>query len=623
MDIGSKRNEVRGSGKRNEGRSSNGSKGKRVQTKSGNRSANVSGKGDKGKYKDKGKWGNENRNWEKRGRDNGEGSRGNEGKEGRAVNGKANEKVNRNVDGERGRRRNESVNREWEKRGKGNGEGLQTSEGKAGRKGSGSTDRAWEKRGRGNGESLRTGEGKVSKKGNGNADREWNGRRTESVNGEWKAQKRGTSDSSQTYGVKGNGREDRSKDNWRKEGIKGASEKGGKFRMKNKDSRCKVSEECGGCKMIDVPYSEQLLWKQRETEKLLKPFVKLEGIIGMEEPEHYRNKVNAAFTHDRKGKPLSGVYKEGTHYIIPVEECLLENKKADEIIASIRELLPSFKIKTYDEDTGYGLLRHVMVRVGYTSGQIMVVLVLASPILPSKNNFVKALLNLQPDITTIVINVNDRKTSMVLGDKEQVIYGKGYIEDSLNGKSFKISPKSFYQVNSVQTQKLYGKAIEYAGLTGKETILDAYCGIGTIGIMAADKAKQVIGVELNKDAVKDAIINAKQNKISNIQFYQKDAGEFMVQLAEQGTQIDTVFMDPPRAGSDEVFLNSLVALKPKKVVYISCNPETLARDLEYLVKRGYRGVTGVVVDMFPFTNHVETTVLLQRRDAAPGTLKNG
>ncbi len=442
-----------------------------------------------------------------------------------------------------------------------------------------------ETRERGNGEGSRRSEGKVSGKGNGSVDRDKDKRRNENVNGDWRAR-----------------------------GPKGEPEKGGKFKAKNKDGRCKVSRECGGCQMIDVPYPEQLIRKHKETETLLKPFVKLEGIIGMDEPEHYRNKVNAAFTHDRKGKPLSGVFKEGTHYIIPVEECLLENKKADEIIGSIRELLPSFKIKTYDEDTGYGLLRHVMVRVGYTSGQIMVVLVLASPIMPSKNNFVKALLKLHPDITTIVINVNDRKTSMVLGDKEQVIYGKGYIEDSLNGKSFKISPKSFYQINSVQTQKLYGKAIEYAGLTGKETILDAYCGIGTIGIMAADKAKQVIGVELNKDAVKDAVINAKQNQISNIQFYQKDAGEFMVQLAEQGTQIDTVFMDPPRAGSDEVFLNSLVALKPKKVVYVSCNPETLARDLEYLVKKGYRGVKGVAVDMFPFTSHVETVISLHRKD---------
>lgn len=366
--------------------------------------------------------------------------------------------------------------------------------------------------------------------------------------------------------------------------------------------------------MLHLPYQEQLTLKEKETAKLLKPYVRLEGIIGMEQPERYRNKVNAAFTHDRQGKPLSGVYKEGTHYIIPIEECVLENEKADAIIASIRSLLPSFKIKTFDEDTGYGLLRHVMVRVAHATGQIMVVLVLGSPILPSKNNFVKALLKLHPDITTIVINVNEKKTSMVLGDNGQVIYGKGYIEDVLCGIHFKISPKSFYQVNSVQTEKLYHKAMEYAGLTGRETVLDTYCGIGTIGLIAAGKARNVIGVELNGDAVKDAVANARRNKIKNVDFYQMDAGEFMVQMAEQGERVDTVFMDPPRTGSDEVFLDALVKLAPDKVVYISCSPETLARDLEYMTKRGYRAARGICVDMFPFCGHVETCVLLSKLD---------
>lgn len=376
--------------------------------------------------------------------------------------------------------------------------------------------------------------------------------------------------------------------------------------------RCRAFGECGGCQMLHLPYEKQLALKEKETANLLKPYVRLEGIIGMEQPEHYRNKVSAAFTHDRQGKPLSGVYKEGTHYIIPVEECILENQKADEIIGTIRSLLPSFKIKTYNEDTGYGLFRHVVVRIGHATGQIMVVLVLSSPILPSKNNFVKALLKQHPDITTVVINVNERKTSMVLGDNGQVIYGKGYIEDVLCGITFRISPKSFYQVNSVQTEKLYNKAMEYAGLTGKETVLDAYCGIGTIGMAAAGKAGRVIGVELNEDAVKDAVANARRNKIKNIEFYQKDAGEFMVQLAEQGEWVDVVFMDPPRTGSDEVFLESLAKLMPKKVVYVSCNPETLARDLEYMAKKGYRAVKGVCVDMFPFCGHVECVVLMSR-----------
>ena len=276
--------------------------------------------------------------------------------------------------------------------------------------------------------------------------------------------------------------------------------------------------------------------------------------------------------------------------------------------------MKSFKIKTYDEDTGYGLLRHVLVRVGYRTGQVMVVLVLGSPIMPSKNNFVKALRKEHPEITTVVVNVNDKRTSMILGDKEQVIYGPGYIEDELCGLTFKISPKSFYQVNPEQTQKLYRTAIAYADLNGKETVLDAYCGTGTIGMIAAAKAGRVIGVELNKDAVRDAIAGAKKNHISNIRFYQADAGEFMVKLAEAGERVDVVLMDPPRSGSNEKFLASVVKLKPERVVYISCNPETLARDLKYLCGKGYRMVKGKAYDMFPFTSHVETVVLLQRKD---------
>ncbi len=332
----------------------------------------------------------------------------------------------------------------------------------------------------------------------------------------------------------------------------------------------------------------------------------------MEKPEHYRNKVSAAFTYDRKGNPLSGVYAERSHHVIPVESCLIEDERADRIIGTIRGMLKSFKIKVYDEDTGYGLLRHVLVRVGKTSGQIMVVLVVSSPVFPSKNNFVKALRLKHPEITTIVLNINDKRTSMVLGEKEHVIYGKGYIEDELCGKIFKISPKSFYQVNPAQTQVLYERAIEFAGLSGRETVIDAYCGIGTIGIIASDRAKKVIGVEVNKAAVKDAIFNAKRNQIKNIDFYHNDAGEFMMQMAEQKGDVDAVFLDPPRAGSDEAFLSSVTALAPEKVVYISCNPETLARDLRYLTRKGYQVERAEAVDMFPFTDDVETIVSLSR-----------
>ncbi len=378
-------------------------------------------------------------------------------------------------------------------------------------------------------------------------------------------------------------------------------------------SRCPYSKKCGGCQLVDVPYEKQLKIKQQNLKELLGEFGKLEPIIGMEQPDYYRNKVHAVFGLDAKKRPIAGVYEEKTHKVVDVESCFLENQKATAIIRTIKGLLRSFKIKTYDEDTGYGLLRHVLIRTGFQTGQIMVVLVLGSPILPSKNNFVKALLKEHPEITTIVINVNNRNTSMVLGEKEQVIYGKGYIEDVLCEKVFKISPKSFYQVNPVQTKKLYETAISYAGLTGKETVLDAYCGIGTIGMIASDKAKRVIGVELNADAVKDAVSNAKRNGIKNVELYHKDAGEFMVQLAEQGEKIDVVFMDPPRAGSDEAFLSSVVKCSPKRVVYVSCNPETLARDLKYLTKNGYKVMRMRGTDLFPHTNHVETVCLLSRK----------
>ena len=272
--------------------------------------------------------------------------------------------------------------------------------------------------------------------------------------------------------------------------------------------------------------------------------------------------------------------------------------------------LPIFKIRPYDEDSGYGLLRHVLIRIGHVTGQIMVVLVLSSPIMPSKNNFVKALRKLHPEITTIVVNVNERDTSMILGEKEQVIYGKGYIEDKLCGKTFRISPKSFYQVNPAQTEKLYARALEYAGLTGQETVLDAYCGTGTIGMIASDYAAQVIGVELNRDAVRDAVNNAKRNQISNIQFYQNDAGKFLLEMAEQDKRLDVLLMDPPRSGSSEEFLNAAAGIRPERIVYISCNPETLVRDVKYLVKRGYRAVKSVAVDMFPFTDSIESVTLL-------------
>ena len=387
-----------------------------------------------------------------------------------------------------------------------------------------------------------------------------------------------------------------------------------KIVVKSEKSLCPVHGKCGGCQLLDMPYEKQLKQKQKQVNKLLKPYCNTEKIIGMENPFHYRNKVHAVFGHRKDGTVISGIYQQGTHFIVPVDECLIEDKRADAIIRDIRDLLKSFKIKTYNEDTGYGLFRHVLVRTGHHSGQVMVVFVVGSPILPSKNNFVKALRKLHPEITTIILNVNNQKTSMILGEKETVLYGKGYIEDELCGHIFRISSKSFYQVNTAQTEKLYTKAIELAGLTGKERVIDAYCGIGTIGLIASDKAKEVISVELNPDAVKDAIVNAKRNGIKNVRFYRNDASVFMRQMANEGESVDVVFMDPPRSGSDEKFLSSVVTLRPKRIVYVSCEPTTLARDLKYLTKHGYRAVTAVPFDMFPATEHCETVCLLSRKD---------
>ena len=376
--------------------------------------------------------------------------------------------------------------------------------------------------------------------------------------------------------------------------------------------QCPVFKKCGGCQYLNLTYEEQLEKKKKELQRLLKGICPIHEVIGMENPWHYRNKVHAVFSHDRKGNPISGVYQENSHIVLPVESCLIEDEKADEIIGTIRGLLKSFKIRTYDEDTGYGLLRHVLVKRGFATGEIMVVLVTASPVFPSRNNFVKALRQKHPEITTVIQNINGRDTSMVLGDREQVLYGKGYIEDVLCGCRFRISARSFYQVNPVQTEMLYSKAMEYAGLTGKETVVDAYCGIGTIGIVASRKAKQVIGVELNPDAVRDAVRNARANKIDNIRFYQGDAGDFLQKMAANGEKADVVFMDPPRSGSTERFMAAAAAMGPKRIVYVSCGPDTLARDLKYLRKKGYRVEKGVGVDLFPWTGHVETVVLMSR-----------
>ncbi len=401
--------------------------------------------------------------------------------------------------------------------------------------------------------------------------------------------------------------QDKEKNNFAK---KSSNVKRNNFQKENANI-CPYASKCGGCDYQGVPYAKQLAKKQNEMEALLGDFAKVYPIIGMEEPLYYRNKVHAVFDRDRKGNIISGVYEKNSHRVVNVDSCMIENQKADEIILTIRKLIKDFKMKVYDEDSGYGLFRHVLIRTGHVSGQILVVLVLASPILPAKNNFIKALRAAHPEITSIVLNVNDRKTSMVLGEREIILYGKGYIEDTLCGLTYRISPKSFYQVNPIQTEKLYQTAIDFTGLTGNEVVLDACCGIGTIGMTAASKAKEVIGVELNKDAVKDAIANAKINGIKNVSFYNKDASDFIVDMAQQKAKCDVIFMDPPRSGSTEKFMDCVAMLAPKRVVYVSCDPVTLARDLKYITKKGYRVEKIQPVEMFCFTKHVECVIMMQ------------
>jgi len=378
---------------------------------------------------------------------------------------------------------------------------------------------------------------------------------------------------------------------------------------------CPVAAKCGGCQLTHLSYAEQLQWKQQRMAELLDGICEVRPILGMDDPFHYRNKVHAVLAVDKAGRPISGVYAMGTHRVVPVRHCLIEDRRADRIIQTIVAMLPAYKLRIYNEYTHRGFLRHILIRTGHVTGQIMVVLVATSLEFPGKKAFVQELIQRHPEITTVVLNCNQRETSMVLGTKEITLYGEGYMEDELCGKRFRISPQSFYQVNAKQCEVLYRTAIDAAHLTGAETLLDAYCGTGTIGLCASGGCKQLIGVELNADAIRDAKENARRNGVENARFLCDDAGRFMQKLAKEGNAPDVVMMDPPRAGSDQKFLQSLLMLKPKRVVYVSCNPETLARDLRVLVDGGYQAEWATPVDMFPGTEHVETVVLLSHKKA--------
>lgn len=375
-----------------------------------------------------------------------------------------------------------------------------------------------------------------------------------------------------------------------------------------KNEFCSVAKKCSGCQLCNLTYEEQLKYKQAKCNRLLSSFCKPMMIHPMENPTRYRNKLQRAFAMTAGGLSI-GIFQSSTGHIVATEDCLTENKKANEICSAIVKLAKSYKLKAYNFETGSGFLRHILIRTADGTGEIMVVIVTADKAFQKQNQFVNALTGQFPEIKTVVKNISVTQMPLVLGEKQEVLYGKGYIEDDLCGKKFRISPRSFYQINRQQAEYLYAQAVNFADIHNNETVFDAYCGTGTIGIIAAEKAKKVIGAEINEQAICDAEFNAQINKTENISFVCSDVIEVIKALKNQA---DIIIMDPPRQGSTKEFADAVINAKPQKIIYVSCNPETLRRDLYRFVKGGYKVKKIQPVDMFPYTKHVESVVLMTR-----------
>ena len=380
--------------------------------------------------------------------------------------------------------------------------------------------------------------------------------------------------------------------------------------------KCKISSECGGCALQHMNYESQLKFKQEHVKECLAKIghinMEVNNTLGMDNPYNYRNKTQVPFTC-KKGKIRYGFYKQDTHDIVSFDKCLIQTELADEILKYTKELMEKFKIEAYQEDRRKGVVRHVLIRVGVHTDEAMVVFVTNVDNFPNRKLIVKELLKKFPSIKTIVQNINHRDTNVILGEKEFTLFGKGYIEDYILGVKFKISSKSFYQVNPIQTEVLYSKAIEMAKLNSNDLVIDTYCGIGTIGLIASKHVNRVLGVEIVKEAIIDAKNNANINNIKNATFVCDDAAKFMVDLSMANEKVDVIFLDPPRKGLDTSLIESVLKLKPRKVVYISCNPSTLARDLAFL-KELYNISEVQPVDMFPHTYHVETVACLELKE---------
>lgn len=370
---------------------------------------------------------------------------------------------------------------------------------------------------------------------------------------------------------------------------------------------CSAFESCGSCSLLKTDYPRQLELKKNELAGIFTSAgmnVTVHDVVGMDNPFHYRNKV-ISYLSFRNGRIVCGMYQESSHRITYTPSCLLQDSVLNHILSDTVRLLSVLKIRI----DGYGgVLKNILLRRGVSTGQVMLVLVTSGRMFHGGRELVKQIVSLHPEIKTVIQNVNPRHTSVVLGDEEHLMYGNGYILDDLLGYRFKISSKSFYQVNHSQTEKLYTKAIELANLTGKEVILDAYCGIGTVGICASEKAGEIVGVEINRDAVEDARSNARAGKLRNASFFCDDVKDFMIGFEGKA---DVLILDPPRSGCDTDFLRAVTKMAPKRIVYISCDPHTQVRDLGYL-KRFYNFTDAWPYDMFPHTQHVENIVGLSR-----------
>ncbi len=390
---------------------------------------------------------------------------------------------------------------------------------------------------------------------------------------------------------------------------------------------CEVARQCGGCQLQHCKYQRQLEWKQDKVENCIRRIggfeeVPMEPIIGMEEPYHYRNKAQFPVGYNKDGELVAGFYAGRTHSIIAQTDCVIQHECNKVIVAAVLEWMKEKGIRAYDEINHTGTVRHIITRVGNTTGELMVCLVVNTKKLKAGEALVKKLIecNLEEfkvKISSISFNVNTQKTNVILGNEVTVLYGNPYITDYIGDIKYQISPLSFYQVNPVQTKKLYDTALEFADLKGGEVVWDMYCGIGTISLFLAEKAAKVCGVEIVPQAIEDARNNARINGITNAEFFTGAAEEVVPEQYEKSggeLKADVVTLDPPRKGCDEKLLNTVINMQPEKIVYVSCDPATLARDLKYLCERGYKLERVRPCDMFGHSFHVETVVLLQRKD---------